>query len=320
MAVCSDSQVEAEDLLDLLGRLVDKSLVVRAGGLGRVWLLRARIRCCEQMVEPGRHCFIGGERKPMQPRGMPKAAWLPWTAAADGEDLCLLVLTLVAISEREFDAAKAYGQRALEVFRAQDHRWGVTTALLVLTHIAMNRKSPAFTSLLEESAALLKSGPDRWGRAHVLNLRGYEALSNLDLDRAQVLYTASHELAVELGDRAGQAENLLALGHIHLLRAEPEEARRALQENRSLLEQLHDHHLAHADQALALLAISSGCDAEGEALFQDVTRRLSEMGLTMMGGTYALGIADLYRRAGQPQPCERVAPRHDFGKPDDSVG
>jgi hypothetical protein len=64
---------------------------------------------------------------------------------------------------------------------------------------------------------------------------------------------------------------------------------------------LHDHHqLAHTDQAQALLAISSGRDAEGEALLQDVSRRLGEMGLTMMGGTYALGIADLYRRAGQP--------------------
>jgi hypothetical protein len=63
---------------------------------------------------------------------------------------------------------------------------------------------------------------------------------------------------------------------------------------------LHDHHqLAHADQALALHAIFSGRDAEGEALFQDVTRRLSEMGLTIMGGTYAMGIADLYERAGQ---------------------
>jgi len=189
----------------------------------------------------------------------------------------------------------------LEVFRAQDHRWGVTTVLLVLTHIAMNRKSPAFTSLLGESAALLESGPDRWGRAHVLNLRGYEALNNLDLDRAEDLFAASHELGVELADRAGQAENLLALGHLHLLRGENEEAGRALQENRSLLEQLHDHHqLAHTDQAQALLAISSGRDAEGEALLQDVSRRLGEMGLTMMGGTYALGIADLYRRAGQP--------------------
>ena len=123
----------------------------------------------------------------------------------------------------------------------------------------------------------------------------------MDLDRAQVLYTGSHELAVELGDRAGQAENLLALGHLHLLHGETAEAARALQDSRSLLEQLHDHHqLAHADQALALLAISSARDADGEALFQDVTRRLSEMGLTMMGGTYALGIADLYRRAGQP--------------------
>ena len=409
MAVCSDARVEAEDVLDLLGRLVDKSLVVVLEGVeenrfglletirqyGRERLLEAgeanviqaaHRDWCRSLVETaaaqlrggaeqvrwlelletdranisaalesaiasgdattslgiavgaawfgylrghwdeasrwlGQSLAVEGAYPMLLAEGEAWAALFHWrreeTDAAkghaqsslatldgsgtDGEGLSLLVLSLVAISERELDAAEAYGQRALEVFRAQDHRWGVTTALLVLTHIAMNRGSPAFTSLLEESAALLESGPDRWGRAHVLNLRGYEALSNLDLDRAQDFYTGSHELAVELGDRAGQAENLLALGHLHLLRGETEEAARALRENRSLLEQLHDHHqLAHADQALALLAISSGRDAEGEALFQDVTRRLSEMGLTMMGGTYALGIADLYRRAGQP--------------------
>jgi hypothetical protein len=221
-------------------------------------------------------------------------------SGTEGEGLCLLVLSIVAISKRELDSAEAYGQRALDVFRGQDHRWGITTALLVLTHIAMNRKRLPFSSLLEESAALLESGPDRWGKAHVLNLRGDEALNNLDLDRALDLHAASHELAVELGDRAGQAENLLALGHIHLLRARTADAALALQEDRSPLEQLQDHHqLAHADQALALLAISTGRDAEGKALFQDVTRRLGEMGLAMMGGAYALGIADLYRRAEQ---------------------
>jgi hypothetical protein len=37
-----------------------------------------------------------------------------------------------------------------------------------------------------------------------------------------------------------------------------------------------------------------------DSYFQDVRRRLREMGLTMMGGTYALGLADLYRRGGRP--------------------
>lgn len=324
-AVCTDSRVEAEDVLDLLGRLVDKSLVVVIEGVeenrfglletirqyGRERLLEAgeanvieaaHRDWCRSLVETaaaqlrggaeqvrslelletdranisaalesaiarsgdattslriavgaawfwylrghwdeaghwlGQSLAVEGADPMLRAEGEAWAALFHWrrdeTDAAkshaqsslstldgsgtDGEGLALLVLTLVAISERELDAAEAYGQRALEVFRAQDHRWGVTTALLVLTHIAMNRKSPAFTSLLEESAALLESGPDRWGRAHVLNLRGYDALNNLDLDRAQVLYAASHELAVELGDRAGQAENLLALGHLHL--------------------------------------------------------------------------------------------------------
>jgi predicted ATPase len=408
MAVCADSRVAAEDMLDLLGRLVDKSLVVVIEGVeenrfglletirqyGRERLLEAGEATvietahrdwCRSLVKTaaaqlrggaeqvrwlevletdranisaalesanasgdataslgiavgaawfwylrghwdeagrwfGQSLAVEGADPVLRAEGEAWAALFHWRreeidaakghaqsslstldgSGTDGEGLALLVLTLVAISERELDSAEAYGQRALEVFRGQDHRWGITTARLVLTHIAMNRKSPAFTSLLEESAALLESGPDRWGRAHVLNLRGYEALNNLDLDRAEDLHAASSELAVELGDRAGQAENLLALGHIHLLRAETEEAALALQEARSLLGQLQDHHqLAHADQALALVAISSGRDAEGKALFQDVARRLGEMGLAMMGGTYALGFADLYLRAGQ---------------------
>ena len=132
--------------------------------------------------------------------------------------------------------------------------------------------------------------------------RLYRALNNLGLGRAEDLFAASHELAVELANRAGQAEEPA--------RTRPPQpspfARResgdlVLRENRSLLEQLHDHHqLAHADQALAVLAISSRRDAEGETLFQDVSERLREMGLTMMGGTYALGLVDLYRRAGRP--------------------
>jgi ATP/maltotriose-dependent transcriptional regulator MalT len=153
---------------------------------------------------------------------------------------------------------------------------------------------------LTESAALLDSGPDRWAKAQALNLRGYEAFRKLDLDRAYDLYAASHALAVELGDTAAQAENLLALGHVHLLRAENDEAARVLEENRRLLEELQDRHqLGHTDQALALVAIAKGQVAEGEALFHQVTSRFRELGLTGMGGSDALTTADLYRRAGR---------------------
>jgi ATP/maltotriose-dependent transcriptional regulator MalT len=165
----------------------------------------------------------------------------------------------------------------------------------------MNRKSGEVAGLLQESAALLTSGTDKWGRAHVLNLQGYEAFRALDLDLARDLHRASHELAVELGDHAGQAENLLALGHIHLLRGEDEAAARALEESRSLVEQLRDpHQLAHADQALALLAVSRGSVAEGEALLADTARRFVELGRAPIGSAYAIGLADIYRRGGRP--------------------
>ena len=57
----------------------------------------------------------------------------------DGEGLSRLVLSLVAISVRDLDQAETYGRQALDVFREHGHRWGVTTSLLVLTHVAINR-------------------------------------------------------------------------------------------------------------------------------------------------------------------------------------
>src|SRR4029453_585280 len=143
----------------------------------------------------------------------------------------------------------------LRVFRAQDHRWGVTTSLLVLARIANNRRSGSLPQLLQESAPLVTSGNDLWGRAHILTVQGYEAFRALDLDLAQHLHSTADGLALELGDRSAQAENLLALGHIHLMREQNEDAARILADARTLVEQLHDpHDLGHVDQGLALLA------------------------------------------------------------------
>jgi hypothetical protein len=72
----------------------------------------------------------------------------------EGEGLGLLALTLVAISRLEAEEAQGYGRRALAVFRALRHTWGVTTSLLVLAHVAINRRSGEVAALLRESADL----------------------------------------------------------------------------------------------------------------------------------------------------------------------
>ena len=219
----------------------------------------------------------------------------------EGEALSLLVHTLVAISSYDYDAAEETGQRALRVFRSRDHTWGVTTTLLVLARIANNRRSGTLQQLLQESAPLVTSGNDLWGRAHILTLQGYEAFRAVDLDLAKQLHSAADRLAVELGDRAGQAENLLALGHVHLVRAENEDAARVLAEARMLVEQLGDpHDLGHVDQGLALLAVSRGDLQAGQALLDDVTRRFLDLDKAAMGAAYALGMAEVYRRATRP--------------------
>jgi hypothetical protein len=409
-AVCGGQGVDTEDVLDLLGRLVDKSLVevVEGAGENRYRLLETvrqyaherlvdagessttrtahRDWCCT-MVEAAALHIRGGHRQAdwlrrlesehdnvqaalewalaegdadaslriavgaawfwylhghwdiarrrldesvaldgaqpaLRGRGQAWAAVFAWRrgdlirasedaeaalgALADsgdeGEGLGLLVLALVSISRSDHDRADEYGRRALAAFRAAEHTWGVTTSLIVLAHVAMNRQSGEVTELLQESVALLGSGVDKWGLAHVLNLQGNEALRAVDLDLASELHRASHALAVELGDRASQAESLLALGHIHLLRGENEDAARVLEENRSLIKQLRDaHDLAHTDQALALLAVARGNVAEGEALLDDVARRFMDMGRAAMGSAYAIGLAEIYRNADRPR-------------------
>ena len=178
----------------------------------------------------------------------------------------------------------------------------MTTSLLVLARIANNRRSGTLQQLLQESAPLVTSGNDLWGRAHMLTLQGYEAFRALDLDLAKDLHSTAHGLAVELGDRAAQAENLLALGHIHLVREENDDAARVLTQARTLVEQLHDpHDLGHVDQGLALLAVSQG-DARGgpRRSWTMSPGASSELDKAAMGTAYALGLADVYRRAGRP--------------------
>jgi predicted ATPase len=219
----------------------------------------------------------------------------------EAEGLALLALTLVAISRSDQAAAEQHGRHALEVFRAQQHAWGVTTTLLVLSRIAVNRRSGRIDALLQESAAMVASGSDLWSRTHLLILQGYEAFRALDLDLADQLHSAAHTLAVELGDRAAQAENLLALGHVHLLRGADEDAARALSEARLLVENLGDQHdLGHVDQGLALLALSRGDAATGQALLDDVASRFHQLDKAEMAGSHALGMAEVYRRAGHP--------------------
>jgi predicted ATPase/FtsP/CotA-like multicopper oxidase with cupredoxin domain len=219
----------------------------------------------------------------------------------EGEGLSLLALTLVALSRTQPDTAQTYGRRTLDVFRARQHTWGVTTSLLVLARIASTRGSDDLPALLDESASLLTAGTDAWGRAHVLTLQGNEALRSLDLPRATQLHTTSHAIATDLGDRAGQAESLLALGHTALLQGDTATAERYVHDSRTILDQLDDpHYLAHADQAIALLAIARGDITAGEALLDDVTGRFTAMGKQAMGSAYAIGMADIYRRGHHP--------------------
>ena len=133
-----------------------------------------------------------------------------------------------------------------------------------------------------------------------MTLQGYEASRALDLDLAKDLHTAAQNLATELGDRAAQAENLLALGHLYLLRTTTRTLHGCLpRHGRWSSSSMTRTIWGTSTKGSLCWPFPRAMPKQGEALLDDVSRRFRELDKAAMGATYALGLADVYRRAGR---------------------
>ncbi|MGI8808499.1 MAG: AfsR/SARP family transcriptional regulator [Acidimicrobiales bacterium] len=288
-AVCPDRELAPSTVVETLGGLVDKSMVLAdpAGAVSRFRMLETlRQYGAERLAESGgsdaaadRHLAwavaLAAEAEPHL-EGAGQTEWLQRLAVdhdnlrialgrathvPDGAALLSLATALGRFWEvrghlgegrRWLEAALAAGPGQPPALRARAHRWAGVLAQRQGDHPAARRH-------YESGLALSRDTEDRRGTASALhslgNLEGLEGR----LDSADTLYEESLGIGRDLGDQRVTAASLTNLGWIAQTRGDFVRARRCTEEALAGWQALGDQQgLAQTLTAVAYLALLQG--------------------------------------------------------------
>jgi non-specific serine/threonine protein kinase len=307
-AVCSgppsDGEVEQGEVLDLISRLVDKSLVLVSEKDGR-----ARYRLLETVRQYGREKLeLSGEAEGIRRRhagfflelaeeagpelkGPRQAEWLErlesehgnlraamrWTDEEGGaEDAARFAwaLWLFWFHRGHQDEGRRWVE---EVLTKGDVLPTDLRAKALYADGAMSwglRESSDTIRLLEESRALFRQAGDGHGEALALAATGVPTLQQGDVERATAILEEGIGLLREAGDKWETSFMLAHLGMIYLDRGESARATRHFEESLALSREVGSKfsgtvsltNLARAAQALGDHERAAGLYAEGLAL------------------------------------------------------
>ena len=267
-AVCSefpsDGEVERGEVLDLISRLVDKSLVLVAerGGEARCRLLETVRQYGREKLERSgetaeiqrRHAgFMLGLAEEAGPglKGPRQGEWLERLETEHG-NLRAAMRWLLEKGEAEAAARFAWalwlfwfhrghqeeGRRWIEeVLTKNDALPTDLQARVLYADGALSwgfRENPDTIRLLEESRALFRRAGDRHGEALALAASGIPTLQQGDVERAIVILEEGIELLRESGDKWETSFMLAHLGMIYLDRGEDARATRLFEESLAL--------------------------------------------------------------------------------------
>jgi predicted ATPase/DNA-binding SARP family transcriptional activator/DNA-binding CsgD family transcriptional regulator len=228
-AVCSGGGVEKGDILDLLGGLVDKSLVVAAasrGGAVRYRMLEPLRQYAREKLEEGgeadelqnRHAsYFLAVAEEAEPKlvGSQQSAWVEQLEAEHDN----LREALSWVLERgEGELALRLGAALWRFWHMRGYlREGIRWMEPVLAE-DKPAASPARVKALE-------------GMGWLLQLKG-------DYERAKTIYEEMFELSRESGDKGNVATALNSLGTVAAQQGDNERAKALLQENLEVIEEL----------------------------------------------------------------------------------
>ena len=288
-AVCDTGELAPASVLETLGALVDKSMVLSdvGGAASRFRMLETlRQYGAERLAEAGqtetarrRHLAwavaLAAEAEPHL-EGTGQAEWLQrlavehdnirsalaWaTSSCDGAALLSLATALgrfwevrghLSEGRRWLEAALEAWSAESAALRARAHRWAGVLAQRQGDHPAARRHH-------EAGLALSRDAGDRRGTASALH-----SLGNLEglqgrLDAANALYQESLAIGRDLGDRRVAAASLTNLGWIAQTRGDFTGARRFTEEALAAWQELGDQQgLAQTLTAVAYLALLQG--------------------------------------------------------------
>ena len=281
--VCSGDGIEREDVLDLLGGLVDKSLVVAGAGRGgtmRYGMLEPIRQYARQKLEEGGHAsglrdshaafyVVLAEKAEPELAGPRQEVWM--------ERL-----------EGEHDNMRAALSWVLERGEAES-ALRLVAALWRFWHT----RGHASEGVGWMERAIAQSEPTA-SPVRVKALEGMGWLTQLqgDFDRARANYEEMLELSQEIGDKGNAATALNSLGTVAVQQGDNSRARTLLQENLRVIEELQEEgdpatalKRFYACNLLGYLALNEEGDYEqATALWEESLALAKEAGDTFLVG------------------------------------
>jgi non-specific serine/threonine protein kinase len=311
--VCGGEGVESEEVLDLLSRLVEKSLVLvtRRSGETRYRLLEpARQYAAEKLDESGeeeqtqeRHAgYYLALAEEAEPELREQQVWLERLGTEHGNFRAALGWALdaeVYLGERAelglgLAAALAQGRFWHAYGQSEGRRWlekGLAETTMSLTPVRAKALREAgwlathqgdyerAVSLIEESRSLFEELGDRPGVATSLVYLGQLGLHGGDYERVRALGRDAEALRHELADRQAIARLLYLLGTAALSGGEHDRAITFLQEGLALNRELGDSWDACIClTVLGIIALELGDPERAEALYEESLRLLQGLG------------------------------------------
>jgi predicted ATPase/DNA-binding CsgD family transcriptional regulator len=275
-AVCCDERVPAGEVIDLLTRLADKSLVVPEAGSGD----RFRYRLLETLSEYGRERLAeSGE------------ADVFWRRHADH-----FVQLAEAASEERITEEQSNLTAALEFLRAGGDAAGLRLAVALVGYWDSAGHVNEGRERLEALLTAVAGEPDV--RAKALDGAGWLALRQADMAGARTLFAAARSLLQSRGDSEEMARTLSNLAIACIFSGELDEAREHLEESLRVGQRAGaKRSVAGTLWVLGLVAYFAGALNEAEERATESLRLSEEIGDRKLAGFLqaALGVIDLER-------------------------
>ncbi|MEO8751735.1 MAG: tetratricopeptide repeat protein [Casimicrobiaceae bacterium] len=231
------------------------------GALQRFWITRghfseARERCARALAKDD-----GGERSP-------------------GRAKALSVAGVLAYSQADYPAARAYHEESLAIARDLGDQRRTADALNNLGNVALDHGDFASAQVLhQESLAIRRElGIPRIIASSLHNL-GVVAHEQGDYASAQTLYEESLAIVEGLGDRAGIASTLGALGNVALDQGDYPAARTRHEASLAIMRELDDRRgIARSLHNLGIVAHDQGDHAAALALSREALQTRHALG------------------------------------------
>lgn len=310
-AICAGEGIEEYEVLDLLSRLVDKSLVVAeegADGEVRYRLLETLrqygherlLASGEASGTPQKHaafCLALVEKADSELQGPQQASWLDRLSTEHDN---LRAALRWSVESGEADAGLRLGGalwRFWEIrgYLSEGRQW--LMELLALSGDAARTAARAKALhgagvlahdqgdyqkarvLYEESLAIRRTLMDKRGIAGLLNSLGILARGQGNYPQARTLYEESLSLFRELEDKRGIAQVLNNLGNVAHLQGDYALARALVSENLAIQRELgNKRRIAYSLNNLGEMAYHQGDHAGARALFEEGLALFRELG------------------------------------------